>query len=818
METVWSDIRHGLRVLWKSPGFTAVAVVTLALGIGANSAIFSVVNAFLLRPLPVKDPQQLMVLANSHPENEDPHNISYPDYLDYRAQSDAFSDMSAADIDFVGLSADGKAERAFAYLVTGNYFSMLGIEPALGRLILPAEGKTPGADPVVVLDYKYWRRRFGGDPSVVGKAVSVNGRPCTIVGVTPEPFHGTFAIAEAEIYMPLSMVVVDPQSNEIFTKRDNHTLRILARLKAGVSRQTAQASLNVVAAQLAKQYPESNKGNRMHVIPENLARPDANSSGQVPLVASVFLALVGLVLLVACLNVVNLLLSRASVRSKEYAIRAAMGAARVRLVRQMLTESVLLGVLGGGLGAVAGWWASQMLAGIQLPGDLPFHFDFGMDWRVFGYSLGIALVAGLISGLIPALRGSMANVHDTLREGGRGPGGDTHHRLRDALVVAQVAGSLVLLVAAGLFVRSVGNARSVNLGFQPEHVLLVSMDVAERGYDAARGQAFYRELESRVRALPGVRFATLAYTFPLNYDNQSAYIRAEGQPPDPTKRGPVAGYNDVGTDYFETVGTPVIRGRELTAADQESPMRVAVVNDTMAKKLWPNQDPIGKRFIADNANDKPIEVVGVTGNGKYQWIFEDPTPYYYTPIGQNYHSVRVLQVRSEGAPESLALTVVKQIHDLDPNLPVYDVMGMQKALDGGNGFFLLNMGADFAGALGALGLVLALVGVYGVVSYAASRRTHEIGIRMALGAGRPTILKMVLARGFGLVLAGIATGVAVALILTRFMANLLFGIRPGDPVTFGGVALVLALVSLFACYVPARRATRVDPLVALRHE
>jgi len=818
METVWGDIRHGLRMLWKSPGFTAVAVITLALGIGANSAIFSVVNAFLLRPLPVKDPQQLVVVANSHPENEDPHNISYLDYQDYQAQSDAFTDMSAANLSFMGLSADGKAERTFAYLVSGNYFSMLGIEPALGRFILPTEGKTPGTDPVVVLGYKYWRRRFGGDPSVVGKVVSVNGHPCTIIGVAPESFHGTFSLAETEIYMPLGMAAIDPEANDLFTKRTAHALRILARLKPGISRQAAQASLQVIATRLAKEYPDSNKGNRMYVIPENLARPDANSSAQVPLVASVFLGLVGMVLLVACLNVVNLLLSRATVRSKEIAIRAALGAARARIIRQMLTESILLGLLGGGLGAVAGWWASRMLAGIRLPGDLPFHFDFGMDWRVFGYSLGIALLAGLVSGLIPALRGSMANVHDTLREGGRGPGGDTHHRLRDALVVAQVAGSLVLLVAAGLFVRSVGNARSVKLGFQPDHVLLVSMDVAERGYDAARGRAFYRELESRIRALPGVRSATVSFTFPLNYDNQSAYIRAEGQPPDPTKRGPIAGFNDVGTDYFETVGTPVIRGRELTAEDQESPVRVAVVNETMAKKLWPNEDPVGKRFIADNANDKPIEVVGITGNGKYQWIFEDPTPFYYAPIGQNYHSVRVLQVRTEGAPESLALTVVKQIHDLDPNLPVYDVMGMHQALDGGNGFFLLNMGADFAGALGALGLVLALVGVYGVVSYAASRRTHEIGIRMALGAGRPNILKMVLARGFGLVLAGIATGVAVALVLTRFMANLLFGIRPADPVTFGGVALVLALVSLLACYIPARRATLVDPLVALRHE
>ncbi len=818
METLVQDIRHGLRMLWKTPGFTAIAVVTLALGIGANSAIFSVVNAFLLRPLPVKDPQQLVVVANSHPENESPHNISYLDYLDYSVRSDAFTDLCAANLDDVGLSADGKAERVFASFVTGNYFSMLGIEPTLGRFVLPTEGKTPGSDPVAVLGYKYWRRRFGGDPSVVGKAVSINGFPFTIVGVVPESFHGTFTALEIQVYLPMGMASVTSQGPELFTKRDSHSLRLLGRLKPGVTRQAAEASLQVLATQLDRQYPDTNKGNRMHVIPENLARPDPSSAAQLPLVASVFLGLVGLVLLVACLNVVNLLLSRASARSKEIAIRAALGAARTRIIRQMLTESLLLGLLGGGLGAVGGWWASRMLAGIQLPGDLPFYFDFGMDWRVFGYSLGTAMLAGLISGLVPAMRGSKANVHDTLREGGRGPGGDTHHRLRDALVVAQVAGSLVLLVAAGLFVRSVGNAKSVDLGFRPEHVLLVNMDVAQRGYDEARGRAFYRELETRVRALPGVRSATLSFSSPLNYDNQGAWVRAEGQPRDAAKRGPAAGYNDVGTDYFETLGTPVIRGREFTPADQEWPVRVAVVNETMAKQLWPNQDAIGKRFIADNADAKPIEVVGITKTGKYGWMFEDPSPYYYLPIGQDYRSQRMLQVRTEGAPESLALTVVKQIHELDPNLPVYDVMGMQKSLEGASGFFLLNMGAEFAGALGTLGLVLALVGVYGVVSYAASRRTHEIGIRMALGAGRPRILKMVLTRGFGLVLAGIAAGVVVALGLTRFMANLLFGIRPADPITFGGVALVLAAVSLVACYVPARRATRVDPLVALRHE
>jgi len=526
---------------------------------------------------------------------------------------------------------------------------------------------------------------------------------------------------------------------------------------------------------------------------------------------------VGLVLLVACVNVVNLLLSRASVRSKEIAIRAAMGARRGRLVRQMLTESLLLAALGGLVGAAVGAWASQMLAGIQLPGDLPFHMDFSMDWRVFAYSSGIALVAGLISGLVPALRASRADVHEVLREGGRGPGGDTNHRLRDILVVAQVAVSLVLLVAAGLFVRSLGNARSVYLGFRPDHMLLLSMDPAQQGYDEPRGRAFFRQLEERVRALPGVQSATVTFTFPLNYDSQSAYIRDAAQPPDPKNRGPVAQFNDVGTDYFETTQTPIVRGRALTPADQESAALVAVINENMAHRLWPGQEAIGKRFMADN-DGKAVEVVGISKDGKYGWMFEDPSPYYYRPSEQQYRSERVLQIRTAGTPESLALTAMKQVHELDRNMPVYDVMSMERSLDGGNGFFLLSMGAGLAGALGALGLLLALVGVYGVVSYATSRRTHEIGIRMALGADRSTILRMVLRQGFGLVLAGIGVGVLLALGLARLLANLLFGIRPSDPVTFGAVVLTLGAVAMVACYLPARRATRVDPLVALRHE
>ena len=818
MDTLLQDIRHGARLLWKSPGFTLMAVLTLALGIGANSALFSVVNAFMLRPLPVSHPEQLMVLANSHPENDKPHNISYPDFLDYRAQSDAFTAMAASDREFIGLSADGRPERVFSAFVTGDYFSMLGIQPALGRFFTPEEGKTPGADPLVVLSNAYWRQHFGGDPAVIGKVVNVNGRACTIIGVGPEYFHGTFSLAETQVYLPLSMAILSPGDKDLFTKRDFHALDVLARVKPGIRRGAAEASLQVIAHRLDREYPATDKGIRMHVIPEPLARPSAQNGAQLPVIATVFLALVGLVLLVACVNVVNLLLARASVRYKEIAIRAALGARRSRLVRQMLTESLLLALLGGVAGAAVGAWTSRMLAAIPLPGDIPLRMDFTMDWRVFAYSAAAALIAGLISGLLPALRASRADVQEVLRESGRDPAAGGQHRLRDVLVVAQVAGSLVLLVAAGLFVRSLGNAHHADLGFRPDHLLIMNLDLSEQGYDESRGRGFYRDLEPLIRAMPGVESATLSSTYPMNYDNASAYVRRAEQAPEDAKKNPIAGYNLVGTEYFETLRTPILSGRALDVRDQDSAQRVAVINETMARRLWPGQDPIGKQFFYDAEEGKAITVVGISKNGKYEWMFEDPLPYFYLPAGQSYVPQRTLQIRTQGNPQDWKLTAVKEIHTLDAALPVYDVLTMDEALGGGNGFFLLNMGAGFAGVLGALGLVLALVGVYGVVSYAASRRTHEIGIRMALGADRRTILRMMLSRGFGLVLVGIGAGVVVALGLARFLTNMLFGVQPSDPITFGGVALLLVSISMVACYVPARRATRVDPLVALRYE
>ncbi|HVD92521.1 MAG TPA: ABC transporter permease [Vicinamibacterales bacterium] len=816
MDTLWQDVRLGLRTLIKTPLFTLAVVVTLGLGIGANAAVFAIVNRLLLKPLPVHDASGLYVLAIQHEGNEDPHNLSWLDYQDYKDKSGAFEDLAAYDVDFVGLSADNRAERITVSYVSGNYFSMLGVPPALGRVLQPGEGREPGRDPVIVLGHAYWKKRFNADPAIVGRSVILNGKPFTVAGVVPEWFQGVYALVEFDGYLPLSMRALDDYTR-LTTKRDEHSLHVIGRLKPGIGRTQAQAAVSVLAKQLETQYPETNKTVRARVIPERLARPEANSADQTPVVAGIFLVLVGLVLLVACVNVINLIMVRATTRQREIAMRAALGASRLRLIRQMLTESVILAALGGIAGALVGLVCASLIGAIQLPGDLPFRFDLRFDWRVFGYIAGIALTAGVGVGLLPALRASRADLNSVLREGGRGTSeGAGRQRARSVLVIAQVAVSLVLLVAAGLFVRSVRSAQSMDLGFDPLHVLNASMDVAQQGYDEARGRAFYEELLRRAKRLPGVQAASLAYSVPLGYYNTAAYLEIEGQPPSTKARKPFANFNAVTPEYLQTIKPRLLKGRFISAQDDRRGRPVAIVNQFMAQHYWANQDPIGKRFRSSDIENKWLEVVGVVQDSKQQGIFSDPAAYFYVPIDQQYKSLRVLQLRTAGDPLALVPLVTREIRALDADLPLFDVTTMDRMIQGPNGFFLVRMGAVFGGALGLLGLLLALVGVYGVVSYAASQRTQEIGVRMALGASRGEIMRLVLGRGLVLIAAGIGVGIACALSVSHLMANLLFNVSPFDPATFVGVSLLLGTMALAASYIPAFRATRIEPAIALR--
>ena len=819
MATFWQDVRYALRMLAKSPVLTLIVVLTLALGIGANTAIFSIVNGFLLRPLPVKSPEQIMVVAAKlEGDTLGISTLSYSQLADFRRQADVFSDIFGYQVDLGGLSVDGKPNQFFYSRVTGNYFSVLGLQPALGRLFLPTEGEAGGKDPYIVLGYSYWQKKFGGDPSVVGKQALIDGQEVTIIGVAPKGFQGTNFALDFDGYVPLNMVPT-ADASALWTDRTARSLVLMARLKSGVSLRQAQSSANVVAQRLAGQYPASDKGVTLRIIPERLARPQPFANNIVPFIVGIFLLLAAMVLLLACTNVANILLVRATMRKREMAIRAAMGASRVRLIRQLLTESILLALFGGAGGLLVGVWAGGAVASLLPPSRFPVHLDFSFDWRVFGYALAAALFTGILVGVWPALRAGRTDMNGLLHGAGRSDtAGVSRHRVRSGLVVAQVAGSLVLLIVAGLFVRTLFRTQQASLGFNPDHVLNVTLDPKEVGYDETRSKAFYHDLESRVRALPGVQSVSLAFSVPMADVNDGSSIYIEGHPVPPSQQPPVVIYNRVDEPYFETMRIPLLQGRAFRENDDEKAPLVAVVNQSMARQFWPNEDPIGKRFSLKGANGPFVEIVGLTGDGKYVFIGWDKEPYFYVPLAQNSTTYRSLQIRSSVPSESLISQVQSEVHALDPNMPASDVETMNQSLAGGNGFFVFKVGAILAAALGLLGLILAVVGVYGVVSFAASQRTHEIGIRMALGASRRDILMLVLRQGLILVIGGVLAGALLAGALTRSMATLLVGVSPTDALTFSAAIILLGGIGLWACYAPARRAMRLDPMVALRYE
>jgi len=819
MTTLWQDTRYALRMLAKSPMLTAIVILTLALGIGANTAIFGIVNGLLVRPLPVKSPQQIMVLAAKvQGDTLGIFTLSYPQLADFRKQADAFSDLFASAVDLGGLSFDGKGNQFLYCRVTGNYFSALGVQAALGRLFLPTEGEAGGRDPYIVLGYSFWQKRFGGDASVVGRQALIDGQEATIIGVAPMGFHGTDFALDFDGYLPMNM---RPQEDaaKFWSDRTFRPLIVMGRLKPGVSLRQAQISMNVVAERLAEQYAATDRGVTIRVIPERLARPQPFANNIVPFVASIFLMLAALVLLLACMNVANILLVRATMRQREMAIRAALGAGRGRLIRQMLTESIMLALFGGAGGLVVGVWASGAIASLLPASRFPVRLDFSFDWRVFAYAMAAAILTGTLMGVWPAMRAGRADVNSVLHGGGRSDtAGVGRHRVRSVMVVAQVGGSLVLLIVAGLFVRTLFRAQRAYLGFDPNNVLNLTLDPREVGYDEARTKTFYRELEARVGALPGVQSASLASSVPMGNGNYGSSIYIEGHTLTPGQQPPVVIYNRVDALYFDTMRVALLRGRAFRENDDEKAPLVAIVNQTMAHQFWPNDNPIGKRFSLKSATGPFVEIVGLTGDGRYVFIGWDKEPYFFVPLAQNYTGYRTLQIRSSVLPESLITQVQSAVHVLDPNMPVADVQTMRQSLSGGNGFFIFRVGAILAASIGILGLTLAVVGVYGVVSFAASQRTREIGIRLALGAERRDILRLVLRQGLMLVMGGVLAGLLLAWALTRSMVTLLMGVSPTDALTFVTATLLLGGIGLWACYAPARSAMHLEPTVALRHE
>jgi predicted permease len=820
METLFQDIRFGFRMLLKSPSVTLVAILTLALGIGANTAIFSTLNGLFLRPLPVANADRLVVIGGQlKGVDGGGGGLSYLEYKDLREQTEGFSDLIAWNLNLVGLSFNNNPETAVVSYVSDNYFSGLGLKPAAGRLLYGPEVEKRGNQPEIVLSYGYWKKRFNLDPSVVGQQIKINGLSATVVGVAPETFHGLYSILDMQAYMPMGLRTRWSDNEDFWTKRDSRNLKIYGVLKPGVSLKQAQSSLNVVMQRMAQQFPEE-KNFIARIYPERLSRPEPDPSNGIVVVGVVFMLLAGMVLLLACTNVANIILVRSTSRGREMAVRAALGAARIRLVRQLMTESVLLALSGGLCGIALGAWVSHLLSSIRIVAlGSQLVFDFSMDWRVFSFGLAIALVTGVLVGIAPALRASRANLSNVLQEGSRGVvAGSARSRMRNTLVVVQVAASLMLLVVAGLFVRSAKNAEHAYLGFDPTHVLNATVDTRTMGFDRPKARRFYQELAERARNIPGVQATSMVSNVPMGYSSDASAVYFAGRATTSKDEVPVIRNNNVDTHYFQTMRIPLLRGRALTAQDNDKAPLVAIVNEFMAQKYWPNQDPIGKRFSTRGPEGPFIEVVGLSKQGKYGSPGEDPTAFFYLPMDQNPSLVATLQLRSSVPPETLGPQVEAALHQLAPGMPLFSMETMEQSLEGANGLLLYRMSTRFSGALGLVGLILAMVGVYGVISYAAAQRTHEIGVRMALGASRGAILKMILRQGLFLIGGGVIAGLILTFLAGRGLNSLLIGVSGSDPLTLAAASLLLAGVGFLASFIPARRAMNVEPLRALRFD
>jgi predicted permease len=820
METLGKDLRYAFRMLLKSPGFTLIAVLALALGIGANTAIFTVFDGMLWRPLPAKNPSELVVLATKTSGFDWPNNLSYPDFLEYRALKQVFADVSAEAPSPVNLGVDGRGERAWTEFVSGNFFSILGLEAARGRTFAPDEGWVKGRDPLMVLSYKFWQHRFAGDPSVVGRTVQVNNRAFTIIGVAPEKFHGTYYFIDPDFYLPITMIpLMVNDSSGVLENRYDANFRILARLQPGVTAERAKAAAAPTDLRLAQQYPDTHKAFSLFVYPELKARPEPGVGEFMSKVVVVFMSLVGLVLLIACANVANLILARANGRRKEIATRAALGASPWRMIRQLLTESVLLSLVGGVAGLLLAYWAALGLMSMHVPTDIPLRlFDLRMDYRIFAFCFVIALLTGVAAGIIPALRTSRTDIAETLKEGGRSGGASaSHNRLRSTLVIAQVAVSLLLLAGAGFFIHSFQNSAHADMGFRMDHTLMVSVDLRLQNYTEQRGQQFYEQLRDRVKNRDGVRNAAVTSFIPMGYDNAAVSVFTQGQISADKSQVESVLSNSVQPEYFRTLGVPVIQGREFNALDNTAAPRVAIVNEAFAKKIWPGQDAVGKTFQTERYGPT-VQVVGLTRTGKYLFLYEQPVTYVYFPMAQRYQSSATLLVYSDGDPLRLVEPVRAEVRQLDSTLPLYNVTTMEAHVRFGKPLLPARLGAMLVGAFGLLGLALASVGVYGVISYSVSQRTQELGIRAALGARPRDVIGMVLRQGLSLTLAGMGIGLVLAFLLLRGLRSVLYGVGLTDTPTLAVVSVLLLLVAFVASCIPAFRATKIDPIAALRHE
>ncbi len=811
MDTLWQDVRYAVRVLAKNPGFTAVVVVALALGIGANSALFSVVNTVLLSPLPFSESDRLMSVAvRNVNEPEGSPNVAYLDFLDYRERNRSFADLAAYSEMNFSMTAGDEPERLHGVVVSDSLFPTLRVGPLLGRALAPEDG-VKGASPVVVIGYGLWQRRFGGDPNVVGRTVLVESRPTTIVGVMPDGFQFPVTTDPIDVWGPVAPDSFFAQS------RGAHFLRMVGRLGDGVTQAQATADMTAIAESLEQQYPDSNTDYRPSLRPlqDELV-------GDIRSALLILFAAVGFVLLIACANVANLLLARSLSRQTELSIRAALGASRWRLGRQVLTESLLLALVGGALGLLVATWGAALLAS-AIADQIPRASEVGLDGRVLGFTFAVSVLTGVLFGLAPTLRLARTDPNEALKEGGRGMGeGVRHNRVRSLLVVSEVAISVVLLVGAGLLIRSFVGLIRVDAGFDPTNVVTMQLNIpaATYGDDASRAAAIYDGIVERTSALPGVKAAAAATTIPLSGSSIRMGYVIPGLTPENSNEQPSAPFDAVTKGYFRAMGIPVLSGREFTAEDTKESQPVIVVSESFARRYWPNGDAVGQRirpdYSADDEQPPDREVVGVVGDLKHEGLDAEATAAIYAPYSQTPLPFGSLVVVSESNPSSVAAGVRKEMLAIDRNLPVSDVRLMDRVVSDSVAQPRLYMA--LLTVFAAVALALTAVGIYGVIATSVRRRTHEIGIRMALGATTRNVLGLVIVQGMSLVLVGVAAGVAGAFAATRLMESMLFGVSSSDLLTFVGVGVLLAAVALLAIYIPARRAARLDPMDALRCE
>jgi putative ABC transport system permease protein len=817
VENLLQDIRYSIRMLRKNPGFTVVAVIALALGIGATSAIFSVVNAVVLRPLPYENPDRLVLIWGKNSTTaRDP--LSVPDFLDYRNQNAAFVEMASFAYDDFNLSIGDEPEHVQGAMVSANYFSVLGTNLSQGTTFRP-EDDQPGASRVAIVGYGLWKRRFGSDPHFVGQTILLNGASFTVVGVAPQTFQSPIPEDNPQLWVPLSLdggdrlrvpSYVNPARLSI---RTNRFLIGIARLKPGVTAKRAQADLETIAGQLEQQYKDTNAGISTSVVPLR-----EHIIGKIQSALMVLLAAVGFVLLIACANVANLLLARAAARRKEIAIRTALGAGRLRLIRQLLTESILLAVMGGALGLLLAYGEIRLLLGLNLA-NIPRLNEIDIDNRVLGFTFLIAILTGIIFGLAPALQASKTDLNETLKEGARGStGGLSRQRTRSLLVISEVALTVLLLIGAGLMLKSFYSLQKVKPGFDPTNTLTMTVNLPTTKYtNDHQIQGFYEQALNGVSSLPGVQSVGAVTSLPLTTTlSEVRRFAVEGRPPASPSEVLRANIRRISHSYFTAMRIPLLKGRYFTEQDRDKSPPVGIINETMVNRFWPDEDPIGKRLTIPSLGADSREVVGVVADVKHSSLNAESGLEIYVPSLQKPLTIMALVVHTTSDPLLMTEAVRGAIQAVDRNQPVYDVKTMQQVVS--ESVSQPRLYTLLLGIFAALALTLAAVGIYGVMNYSVVQRRHEIGIRMALGAQRGDILKMVVGQGMLLALIGVALGLAAALILTRVMESLLFGVSARDLTTFLIIPFVLAAIAFLSSYIPARRATRVDPMIALRYE